>query len=128
MKLYPNTISKKENSLSSICTFSWFVGCLDLGAFEIVFQISRTPRHCYSWAMAYCACNRMCGWGLFGHFFSRLSFSLLSPSLWETARYRLKYCLKGPLTPKQPTNQQVGRMRIIRTLLDSIDTQSVPLN
>ena len=29
----------------------------------------------------------------------------LSPSLWETARYRLKYCLKGPLSPKQPTNQ-----------------------
>ena len=23
-------------------------------------------------------------------------FSSLSPSLWETARYRLKYCLKGP--------------------------------
>ena len=32
-------------------------------------------------------------------------FSLLSSSLWETARYRLKYCLKGPLNPKQPTNQ-----------------------
>ena len=32
-------------------------------------------------------------------------FSALSPSLWETARYRLKYCLKGPLSPKQPTNQ-----------------------
>ena len=32
-------------------------------------------------------------------------FSHLSPSLWETARYRLKYCLKGPLNPKQPTNQ-----------------------
>ena len=31
--------------------------------------------------------------------------SILSPSLWETARYRLKYCLKGPLSPKQPTNQ-----------------------
>ena len=29
----------------------------------------------------------------------------LSPSLWETARYRLKYCLKGPLNPKQPANQ-----------------------
>ena len=28
-----------------------------------------------------------------------------SPSLWETTRYRLKYCLKGPLSPKQPTNQ-----------------------
>ena len=24
----------------------------------------------------------------------------LSPSLWETARHRLKYCLKGPLNPK----------------------------
>ena len=32
-------------------------------------------------------------------------FSPLSPSLCETARYRLKYCLKGPLSPKQPTNQ-----------------------
>ena len=34
-------------------------------------------------------------------------FSFLSPSLWETARYRLKYCLKGPLNPKttnQPTS------------------------
>ena len=30
-------------------------------------------------------------------------FPFLSPSLRETARYRLKYCLKGPLSPKQPT-------------------------
>ena len=35
------------------------------------------------------------------------NFSFLSPSLWETARYRLKYCLKGPLSPKQPTNQPI---------------------
>ena len=35
-------------------------------------------------------------------------FSSLSPSLWETARYRLKYCLKGPLNQKQPTNQRYG--------------------
>ena len=32
-------------------------------------------------------------------------FCPLSPSLWETARYRLKYCLKGPLNPKQPTKK-----------------------
>ena len=32
-------------------------------------------------------------------------FSPLSPSLWETVRYRLKYCRKGLLNPKQPTNQ-----------------------
>ena len=31
--------------------------------------------------------------------------SLVYPRLWETIRYRLKYCLKGPLSRKQPTNQ-----------------------
>ena len=34
-------------------------------------------------------------------------FSPLSPSLWETARYRLKFCLKVPLNQKQPTNQSM---------------------
>ena len=34
------------------------------------------------------------------------TFFPLSPSLWETARYRLKYCLKGPLNPKS-TNQPI---------------------
>ena len=32
-------------------------------------------------------------------------FSPFSHSLWKSTRYRLKYCLKGPLNPKQPTNQ-----------------------
>ena len=50
------------------------------------------------------------GGGLFGHFYSPLSFfSPLSPSLWETARYRLKYCLKGSLKPQQPTNQLINK-------------------
>ena len=35
-------------------------------------------------------------------FLLRLSI-LFFLSLWETARYRLKYCLKGPLDPKQST-------------------------
>ena len=52
---------------------------------------------------AYCACSR-CGWGLFGNLIFCLSF-LFSFSLSLAARYRLKYCLKGPLNPKQPTNQ-----------------------
>ena len=34
-------------------------------------------------------------------------FFPLSPSLLETARVRLKHCLKGPLNPTQPTNQIV---------------------
>ena len=33
-------------------------------------------------------------------------FFPLSPSLLEMARNRLKYCLKGLLNPKQPTNQR----------------------
>ena len=33
-------------------------------------------------------------------------FSPLSPSLWEMARYRQKYCLKGSLGPKK-TNQPI---------------------
>ena len=43
------------------------------------------------------------GWGCLDIFILVYPFSPLSPSLWETARYRLKYCLKGPLNPKQPT-------------------------
>ena len=45
------------------------------------------------------------GGGCLDIFTLRYLFSPLSPSLWETAPYRLKYCLKGPLNPKQPTNQ-----------------------
>ena len=47
-------------------------------------------------------------------------FSPLSPSLWETARYRLKYCLKGPLNPKQPTNQAWPSLPHIEHTRDSI--------
>ena len=39
-------------------------------------------------------------------------FFPLSPSLWETARYRLKYCLKGPLNLNQPTNSVVSHHHI----------------
>ena len=45
------------------------------------------------------------GGGCLDIFTLHYPFSPLSPFLWETARYRLKYCLKGPLKPKQPNNQ-----------------------
>ena len=47
------------------------------------------------------------GWGCLDIFPLIYHFSPLSPSPWETARYRLKYCLKGPLNSKQPTNHQL---------------------
>ena len=40
-------------------------------------------------ARAYCICSR-CGWGCLDIFSLIHLFSFLSPSLWETARYRLK--------------------------------------
>ena len=43
------------------------------------------------------------GGGCLDIFLSSIT-SFLSPSLWETTGYRLKYCLKGPLNP-EPTNQ-----------------------
>ena len=48
-------------------------------------------------------------------------FSPLPPSLWETARYRLKYCLKGPLNPKS-TNQPTYKNN------RHAATNNVPLN
>ena len=39
-------------------------------------------------------------------------FSPLSPSLWEMARYRLKYCLKGPLNPKQLIQHNGNRVDV----------------
>ena len=38
-------------------------------------------------------------------------FSSLSPSLWETTRYRLKYCLKGSLSPKTTNQPTVSKGR-----------------
>ena len=40
-------------------------------------------------------------------------FSFPSPSLSQAARYRLKYCLKGPLSPNQPTNSTKIAQRIL---------------
>ena len=51
-------------------------------------------------------------------------FPFLSPSLWETARYRLKYCLKGPLNPKQLTNQLQSDGRI-KTVIEIQDLRDI---
>ena len=67
------------------------------------FQCRGVLQFGYSRARAYCARSR-CGWGCLDIFTLLYPFSPLSPSLWETTGYGLKYCLKGPLNPKQPTN------------------------
>ena len=42
----------------------------------------------------------------------RLAYSFPEPARgWEMARYRLKYCLKGPLSPKLPTYLRLPKRR-----------------
>ena len=64
------------------------------------------------------ACSR-CGWGCLEIYTLLYLFSPLSPSFWETTRYRLKYCLKGPLNPKQQT------MYIENTILVCFDIKFI---
>ena len=40
-------------------------------------------------------------------FFLLSIFFLFFLPVWVTVRYRLKYCLKGPLNPKQPINNSI---------------------
>ena len=49
----------------------------------------------------------------FDVFFSRLSV-VFSPSFWETTGFRLKYYLKEPISPNQPTNQHLGNFDTVR--------------
>ena len=72
------------------------VGRLDTGSLPSTIEPPDHPLG-YCRARAYCACGRY-GWCLF----ALSSIFPLFPSLWRTARYRLKYCLKGPLNPEQP--------------------------
>ena len=54
--------------------------------------------------------------------------SPLSSSLWEMARYRLKYCLKGPLNPKQPANQSFGQWRNFKAMIIKMTLSYANLN
>ena len=53
-----------------ICMVGWSGGAKVLCKLPV---LGRPTNLDYSRARAYCACSR-CGWGLFGHFFSHLSF------------------------------------------------------
>ena len=55
-------------------------------------------------------------------------FSPLSPSLWESARYRLKCCLKGPLNRKQPTNPPSKKYEYYRVINAVLLTNNTTLS
>ena len=58
------------------------------------------------------------GGGCLNFFFLVYLFSFLSHSPRETARYRLKYCLKGPLSPTQQTIQ-ITWLSLVMSLMAS---------
>ena len=53
-------------------------------------------------ARAYCACSG-CAWGLFRHFFSRISFLISFSLSLEDGPILTEILLKGPLSQTQPT-------------------------
>ena len=80
--------------------WGWSDGAIVLGKLPVP---GRPFNMDYSGARSYSACVG----GVVRTFFSPLSLlSSFSLSLWETVRYKLKYCVKGPLNPKQPTDQR----------------------
>ena len=113
------------SSILSPLARGWSAGAMVLGKLPV-------PRRPTIWVIVGQGPAVGAGGGLFGHFYPPLSFlysvslslgdagpilteyclkgplnpkqptnqNPLSPSLWETARYRLKHCLKGPLNPK----------------------------
>ena len=95
-----NKKNSKSSSSEPLCSGGWSGGAKVLGKLPvpgrptILNTVGQGPT-----ALAVGA-----GGGCLDIFTLIYPFSSLSPSLWETARYRLKYCLKGPLNPKQPTN------------------------
>ena len=90
-----------------ILQLGWSGGAMVLGKLPVP---GRPANLDFSRARAYCACSR-CGWGCLDIFTLLYLFSPLSPSLWETARHRLKYCLKKAFKPKttnQPSVQTIA--------------------
>ena len=109
-RTHPGTLRNKivyPNSSAKLASIGWFGGAKVLGKLPVS---GRPTNLDYSRAMAYCAC-RKCGWGCSDFLSSVISVFFLSFSFWKTTRYRLKYCLKGPLslTAYQPTNQLASK-------------------
>ena len=76
--------------------------------------LGRPPNLDYSRARAYCACNR-CWWGMFGHFFSRLSFLFSFSLSLGDGPIQSEILSQRAIKPKnnQPTNYQCIKFHLI---------------
>ena len=90
-----------QEILRILCCRGWSGGAMVLGKLSVPGR----PTIWITIGQGPTALAVVAGGGCLDIFTLLYPFFPLSPSLWETARYRLKYCLKGPLNPNQPTNQ-----------------------
>ena len=95
-----STHKHKAYQFIFLCIGGWSVGAILLGKLAVLGR----PTIWITVGQGYTALAVGADWSCLDIFTLIYSFFPLSPSLWGTARYRLKYCLKGPLNPKQPTN------------------------
>ena len=105
VKLVITRKSVKTNAWKE--TWGWSVGAMMLGKLPVpgILLILIRVRQGRDWV------------AVVWTFFCRLSFFFsFTLSVWETVRYRLKYYLKGPLSPKQPTNQMKKKIKCIKIL------------
>ena len=81
----------------------------------------------HSRARAYCACSG-CGWGLFGHFFSRLSF-LFSNSLslgWLVGCFGFNGPLRQYFSLYRAVSQREGERKEKRQMREKMSKQPPP--
>ena len=96
------------NTLIHMCLQGWSGGAMVLGKLPV-------PGRPTIWITVLQGLTALAvgaGGGCLDIFTLLCPFSPLSPSVWETVLYRLKYCLKGPLSPKQRTNTCVCNILI----------------
>ena len=79
-------IKSKLSERPYVQILGWSAGAMVLGKLPVP---GRPTDLDLSRARTFCACRR-CGWGCLDIFSLVYQCSFLSPSLWETARYRLK--------------------------------------
>ena len=92
-------IFSSANTVTTINLMGWLGGAMVLGKLSVPGR----PTIWITVGQGPTALAVGAGGGCLDIFTLIYPFSPFSPPLRETARYRLKYCLKGPLNPKQPT-------------------------
>ena len=112
LNLLYSAITPLHYSGYSTKNLGWSGGVMVLGNLPMP---GRPTNLDYSRERAYCACSG-CGRGWLDITSLVYHFSFLFLCLWETARCRLKYCLKGPLNNQPTKSTKNSRMVFVKQI------------